>query len=166
MSFFFSFFLICLSCPFQTLSMTKNVLFKFSRQFCVSFVSLLIFSFKYKSTPPFFLRCLIILWVNTGSFYMFACMHAWLVKSFYLFACLICQFAHAQLSKLFFPRDNLGQVSLFQFNTVWQLHGSVAVKKLLTAQFERDCGKSDELIFPNRYYGVATLLHNLFSEGA
>ena len=81
---------------------------------------------------------------------------------------MISQFAHAHLSKLLyiFPGDNLGQVSLFQFNIVRQLHSSVAVKKMLTAQFERDCGKSDELIFPNRYYGVAILLHNLFSEGA
>ena len=29
------------------------------------------------------------------------------------------------------------------------MHGLVAVKKLLTAQFERDCGKCDKLIFPN-----------------
>ena len=47
-----------------------------------------------------------------------------------------------------------------------QLLGSVAVKKLLIAQFERDRGKSDELIFHNRDYGVATLLHKLSPQGA
>ena len=36
--------------------------------------------------------------------------------------------------------------------------GSVAVKKLLTAQFERDYGKSDALIIRNRDCGVGTLL--------